>query len=119
MAAALAAEKPLSMTFLSACGSDNMATAATSSASIAMIMRPRYGMRNGTSARNGLSDLLRGLSEEDRSAVGLSLEARVLTEPESAQVQVPPHAEIRGEAVERKAERGGLVALETEMPEPR
>src|SRR5262245_34825663 len=105
MAAALEAVKPLSMTFLSACGNASMAAAATSSAPSAINILPRYGARNGSNARSGLSDLDLGLS-------------MVVTKPESAQVQFPPHAEVAGQAVERVAEGGGLVVLEHEMTKP-
>src|SRR6185295_8073588 len=66
-----------------------------------------------------LRDLPRGLSDEALSEVGLSDESRVFTELESAQVQIPPHAKIGGEAVKGKAESGRPVALEAEMPQPR
>src|SRR6187549_189006 len=102
MAAALAAVKPLSMTFLSACGSASMAAAAKPSATSAHSIRARYGARNGSSARRGFRDLPLGLSE--------GLLSGVLTELEFAQVQFPPHAEIARQAVERVAEGGGLVA---------
>src|SRR4051812_194348 len=101
MAAALEAEKPLSMTFLSACGSASIAAAATTSASSATAMRARYGRRNGSSARRGFSERALG-----RSVVW------VVTELEPAQVQLPPHEEIAGQAVERMAEGGRAVALE-------
>src|SRR5262245_54157141 len=124
MAAALAAVKPLSMTFLSACGSASMAAAAISSASSATVMRPRYGQRNGSSARSGFSERATGLSEVERAEVDRAeielpdAGGEVLTELEFAQVQFPPHAEIAGQAVERKAEGGRLVAFEQEVTEP-
>src|SRR3954468_365569 len=96
------------MTCLSACGSASMAAAAMPSAASASSMRVRYGARNGSSARRGLSDFPFG-----RSVVS------VLTELEFAQVQFPPHAEIAREAVERMTKGGGLVVLEPEMPDPR
>ena len=43
----------------------------------------------------------------------------MLTKLESAHVQFPPHAEIARQAVERIAERGGLVVFEAEVPDPR
>src|SRR5688572_24784521 len=113
MAAALAAVNPLSMTFLSACGSDSMATAATSSATSAISIWLRYGARKGSKARSGLSDSARGLSEE-----GLSAGGEVVTELESPQVQFPPHAEIAGEAVQRMMKSRGPVVLEGEMAHP-
>src|SRR5688572_21197594 len=109
MAAALAAENPLSMTFLSACGNASIAAAANSSAKNAINIRPRYGARKGSSARSGLSDLALGRSED-----GLSL-----TKLESAQVQFPPHPEIAGQAVERVTESRGPVVFEVEMTHPR
>src|SRR6185503_12870173 len=119
MAAALAAEKPLSMTFFSACGRASIAAAATSSASSATIMRPRYGQRNGSSARSGLSVRALGRSEPGFTLVLLSPERGVLIEPESPQVQLPPHAEIAGQAVQRMPESGGPVVLEEEVSDPR
>src|ERR1044072_293944 len=112
MAAALAALNPLSMTFLSACGSASMAAAATISASKAISMRPRYGARNGSSARSGLKELAFGRS------LSRGVSRGVLTEPQPAQVQFPPHAEVAGEAVERVPESRGPVVLEKEMPHP-
>src|SRR5690349_15909616 len=119
MAAALAAVKPLSMTFLSACGSASIAAAATSSATMPTIMRARYGRRNGSSARSGRSERALGRSEPGLTVAWLSPERGVLIEPESSQVQFPPHAEIAGQAVERMAEGRGPVVLEEEMPDPR
>src|SRR4051812_17797362 len=95
------------MTCLSACGSASMAAAAMPSAASASSMRARYGARNGSSARRGLSVFPFG-----RSVVS------VLTELEFAQVQFPPHAEIARQAVERMAERRGFVVLEPEVPDP-
>src|SRR5688500_3836059 len=109
MAAALAALKPSSMTFLSACGSASIAAAATASAPSATSMRPLYGARNGRRARSGFSDF----------PFGRSVDSGLLTKLEFAQVQLPPHAEIGGQAVERISERRRFVALEPEMPEPR
>src|SRR5215831_982850 len=119
MAAALEAVKPLSITFLSACGNASIAAAATMRASRAMNMRPRYGRRNGSSARSGRSERAFGRSDEGRSDEGLSEVVRAFTELESAQVQFPPHAEIAGETVQRMAKGRGPVALEVEMPHPR
>src|SRR6185295_11223766 len=100
MAAALDAEKPLSMTFLSACGNASMAAAAIMSASSATAMRARYGRRNGSRARSGLSERFFG-----RSVVW------AFTELEPSQVQFPPHAEIARQAVERMPEGGRTIAL--------
>src|SRR4051812_31573859 len=108
MAAALAAENPLSMTFFSACGSASMAAAAMNNAINATSIWARYGFRKGSSARSGCSEL----------ALGLSWESGAFTELESAQVQFPPHAEIAREAVKRMPECRGAVALEKEMPQP-
>src|SRR6187551_3465827 len=109
MAAALAAVKPLSMTFLSACGSASMAAAANISATSAISIRPRYGARNGSSARSGRSEL----------AFGRSVSRGAFKELEPAQVQFPPHAKVAGEAVERMPECRGPVVLEQEVTEPR
>src|SRR3954464_7430518 len=94
------------MTLRNAIGRKSRAGAAATSAGKAMSIRLRYGARKGISARRGLRLLALGLSE-------------LLTEPEFAQVQLPPHAEIAGETVERIPERGRLVALEAEVAEPR
>src|SRR5690349_4010072 len=118
MAAALAAVKPLSMTFLSAWGNASIAAAATSSASNAISIRPRYGARKGSSARSGRSELAPGLSDEARS-LPLGISGDALTELEPAQVQLPPHAKVAGEAVERMPEGGGPVVLEQEVTQPR
>src|SRR3954447_19471287 len=109
MAAALAVLKPLSMTFLSVCGSASMAPAATSSATSARIMRPLYGARYGSSERRGFSEV----------PLGRSRSFGALTETEPARIQFPPHAEVARETVERITKRGRLVALETEVPDPR
>src|SRR3954468_6883774 len=106
MADAFAAVNPWSITLRSAIGRNSIAAAATSRATSAMAIRPRYGAMKGISEARGRRDLPFGRSE-------------LVTEPEFAQVQLPPHAEIAREAVERMAERGGLVALEAEVPEPR
>src|SRR5436190_23540072 len=115
MAAALEAVKPLSMTFFSACGRASIAAAATSSANSPPIMRARYGRRKGNSARSGLSVRALGRSEPERTLDGLSPEGGVLIEPESPQVQFPPHAEIAGRAVERMAEGCRPIVLEEEV----
>src|SRR6185295_11777411 len=103
MAAAFSAVKPLSMTFLSACGRASIAAAATSSASNAISIRPRYGARKGRSARSGRSELAFGRS------LSLGISGGALTELEPAQVQLPPHAKVAGEAVKRMPEGGGPV----------
>src|SRR4051812_18727160 len=104
MAAALDAVKPLSITFLSACGNASMAAAAIMRATSAISILPRYGARNGSSARSGRSEL----------PLGRSVARGVFTELEPAQVQFPPHAEVAGEAVERMTECGRTVVLEQE-----
>src|SRR5512138_1602321 len=94
------------MTFLSACGSASIAAAAMPSATSAHSMRARYGARNGSSAASG------------RRVFALGRSVDSVTELEFAQVQLPPHAEIARQAVERIAERRRTIALEAEMPEP-
>src|SRR5687768_8048004 len=108
MAAAFAAEKPSSITFLSATGSASMAPAAIRSAINAIAIRPLYGARNGSSARRGLRDLDFGLSEEEEAG-GEEAVSGLLTELELAQVQLPPHAEIPRETVERMSKGRGPV----------
>src|SRR5687768_4786083 len=105
------------MTFLSAIGNVSIATAAISSATSAMIIRPLYGARNGTRERRGLRFFDLGLSEER----GLSEDwgrSELLTKLEFAQVQLPPHAEIAREAVERMTKRRRPVVFEAVMTDP-